>query len=165
MKEKYPCSTVFISNLVAVAIYLLGGYLVNKFGGVWWTVGYLGYIAFLEIKLLRGHCVNCYYFGKVCAFGKGKLSSLFFKKGNPKKFVKKDVGWKDILPDFLVTIVPVVLGIILLVRGFSWVVLGVVMGLFILMSAGNGYVRGQLACKYCKQRKIGCPAEKMFKKK
>jgi hypothetical protein len=25
-------------------------------------------------------------------------------------------------------------------------------------------VRGQLACKYCKQRELGCPAEQLFSK-
>jgi hypothetical protein len=26
-------------------------------------------------------------------------------------------------------------------------------------------IRGSIACKYCKQRELGCPAEQMFAKK
>ncbi|MFH1684097.1 MAG: hypothetical protein ABIA67_04360 [Candidatus Margulisiibacteriota bacterium] len=28
-----------------------------------------------------------------------------------------------------------------------------------------GYLRGSLACKFCKQRELGCPAEQLFSKK
>jgi hypothetical protein len=38
-------------------------------------------------------------------------------------------------------------------------------GSFLLTFIGNGLVRGSLACKYCKQREIGCPAEQLFNKK
>jgi F0F1-type ATP synthase membrane subunit c/vacuolar-type H+-ATPase subunit K len=34
-----------------------------------------------------------------------------------------------------------------------------------LTTIGNGYIRGNLTCKYCKQREIGCPAEQLFSKK
>jgi len=33
----------------------------------------------------------------------------------------------------------------------------------LLFSVGNSYVRGSLACKFCRQRQLGCPAEKMFR--
>jgi len=36
--------------------------------------------------------------------------------------------------------------------------------LILLTSAGNSYIRGSLACKYCQQRELGCPAEKLFNK-
>jgi hypothetical protein len=33
--------------------------------------------------------VDCYYYGKTCAFGKGYLSSLFFSRGQPQQFNTK----------------------------------------------------------------------------
>jgi hypothetical protein len=34
--------------------------------------------------------------------------------------------------------------------------------LVFLSLAGNAIIRGSFACKYCRQREIGCPAEKLF---
>jgi hypothetical protein len=119
----------------------------------------------LEIRVMKRSCVNCYYYGKYCAFGKGKISSLFFKKGTPKAFLKRKISWKDILPDFLVSIIPLIAGIVLLILNFNWLLLILIVLLAILTSAGNSFVRGSLACKFCKQREIGCPAEQLFNKR
>jgi hypothetical protein len=36
--------------------------------------------------------------------------------------------------------------------------------LVLLSTIGNSFVRGSLACRYCKQRDLGCPAEQLFNK-
>jgi hypothetical protein len=133
--------------------------------GTVWLLLFLLYIVGFEIRLIRVSCVNCCYNGKFCAFGKGQISSLFFKKGNPHAFLKGNITWKDILPDFLVSIIPILVGIALLILKFDWLILSSIVLLAILTSAGNGFVRGSLACKSCKQREIGCPAEQLFNKK
>jgi hypothetical protein len=69
-----------------------------------------------------------------------------------------------VVPDFLVFLVPIVGGVALLVRQFTWLLLGMLAILVMLSSVGNALVRGALACRYCKQRQIGCPAEKLFGK-
>lgn len=163
-KEKYPAAIVVVSNLVSLLIYAIGAFILLQFGIIL-VFAYVLFILILEFRLIRGHCVDCYYFGKTCAFGKGRISSLFFKKGNPERFVRMQITWKDIVPDFLVFIVPVLAGVLLLVRGFSWTILILITVLIILGFAGNALVRGQLACRYCKQREIGCPAALLFEKK
>lgn len=162
--ENYPCWIIFLSNFVALATYFIGAYIIYQAGLVWMII-YVAYILFLEMRLLRGHCVDCYYYGKSCAFGKGKLSSLFFKKGNSKRFCQMKLAWKDLAPDLMVGLIPLVIGIIFLVYDFSWIMLILVIALFLLISFGNAFVRGSLACKYCRQRELGCPAEKLFAKK
>lgn len=162
--ENYPFWIVFCSNLLSILIYLIGAFIIYQIGFVWLIV-YLAFILFLEFRLIRGHCTECYYYGKVCAFGQGKLSSLFFKKGNTKNFCKMNLRWIDLLPDFLVSLIPIIAGIILLIMDFNWILLLLIIILFILTFVGNSVVRGRLACKYCKQRKLGCPAEKLFNKK
>jgi hypothetical protein len=37
-----------------------------------------------------------------------------------------------------------------------------IVALVFLGSVGTGFVRGQLACKHCKQRERGCAAERLF---
>jgi len=161
--ENYPLSTVIVSNLVSVLIWVIGAFILSLIG-LPWAFLYLLFVFALEFRLVSGHCRDCYYFGKTCSFGKGRLSALFFSKGNPEKFCSITLTWKDIIPDFLVFFIPVIAGIVLLVQGFSWTILVLVIVLLVLGFAGNAFVRGQLACRFCKQREMGCPAEKLFDK-
>jgi hypothetical protein len=162
--ENYPYWIVLIANLVQLSIYVIGAVIIGMVGPVWLLL-FVAYIVFLELRLLKRSCVNCYYYGKRCAFGKGKLCSLFFKRGDPNRFVGRKITWKSILPDFMVSIIPFIVGIAILIMNFSLTVLILVISLFLLTSIGNGLVRGSLACKYCKQRELGCPAEQLFNKK
>ena len=159
--ENYPAWIVLASNAVSLAIYLVGAFIIYQAAGLW-VILYLAFIGLLEVRLLRGHCTDCYYYGKRCAFGQGKLSSMFFRKGDSKDFCKKQIGWKDISLDFMVSIIPMVIGGALLIMSFSWLILSLVALLFVLSFAGNAFVRGSLACKHCRQRELGCPAEKLF---
>ena len=161
--ENFPARIVLLSNSVGIAIYAAGLYVMAACG-IWWAVSYLLYCAWIEVRLLKRSCVNCYYYGKVCAFGKGKLSALLFKRGDPEKFTEVQIRWLDLVPDFLVSIIPLIAGIVLLVTAFSWVILALLVALLALSSAGNAFVRGSYACKYCKQKELGCPAEKLFNK-
>jgi len=162
-RENYPLTTVIGSNLLSLLIYVTGAIILFQFG-ILWVICYVMFILLLELRLLSGHCVDCYYYGKTCAFGKGRLSSLFFKRGSPEKFNRMELTWKDIVLDFLTFMIPVLAGVLLLFQEFSWPVLILIIVLILLGFLGNALVRGKLACRYCKQREIGCPAEKLFNK-
>jgi len=161
--EKYPLRIVFISNLVSLLIFGIGTYILYRFSLIW-AIVYVLFILLLEFRLLSRHCTDCYYYGKICAFGKGYLSSLIFSRGRPERFNQKKISLLDIVPDFLVFIVPVLVGVVLLLQEFSWIILGLIIILVLLGFFGNALVRGQLACRYCKQKETGCPAEQMFNK-
>ncbi len=161
--EKYPLSIVIASNLVSFLIYGIGIYILAQFSIVL-ALGYVIFILLLEYRLWSGHCVHCYYYGKTCAFGKGRCSALFFQKGQIEQFKQLQITWKDVVPDFLLFLIPFAAGIILLLQEFRWTVLMLIIALFLLGFLGNALVRGQLACRYCKQREIGCPAEQLFHK-
>jgi hypothetical protein len=76
----------------------------------------------------------------------------------------KQISWRDLVPEFLVSLIPLGVGIALLIRAFAWHVLLLVLILVFLGSVGTGFVRGRIACRYCKQRELGCPAEQLFSK-
>ena len=63
--ECFPIWIVVLSNFVGVLIYLIGAYVLAGFG-LWLSGLYLLYCFGLELRLLKGHCVNCYYYGKSC---------------------------------------------------------------------------------------------------
>jgi hypothetical protein len=161
--EDYPTWTVILTNLFSLAIYALGIAIMIRVGVVF-AILYLIYVLILEYRVMRYHCINCYYWGKKCGFGKGRLSAIFFKRGNISKFCIKDMSWKDMIPDLLVTLIPIVVGIVLVIINFSFVLLLAILLLIILTTIGNGYIRGTLTCKYCKQKVLGCPADKLFNK-
>ena len=162
--ENYPLRTVLLSNLFSITIYLVGLYIMLNLGIVFAAL-FVVYLFLIEFRLLAKSCKYCYYYGKLCAFGKGKCCAIFFKKGDPEKFIKTEITMKDIIPDFLTFIFPLIGGIILLLSNFSWLIVVLLALLVILGFGGNAVVRGSLACKYCKQREIGCPAERLFSKK
>lgn len=162
--ENYPFWLVAVSNLHSLAVYFLGAVIMHRLGLIW-MAAYLLYIAVLELRLMGGHCVHCCYFGKVCAFGKGKLSSLFFRRGDPQKFARRQLTWKSMVPDTLVSFVPMVTGAVLMFRPFDRELFAMVAALFLLTTSGNAFIRGTLACRHCKQRELGCPAEQLFNKR
>jgi hypothetical protein len=129
------------------------------------SIFYLIYILSLEYRLLSKHCINCYYWGKICGFGKGRLSSLFFKKDDTSKFCSNEFSWKDMIPDLLVSLIPFIAGIVLLIINFNYLILTAIILLTFLTTTGSGFIRGKLTCRYCKQMESGCPAYELFNKK
>jgi hypothetical protein len=119
----------------------------------------------MEIRVLIMSCRDCFYYGKLCAFGRGKICSLLFKKGSPERFKMKKITWINLVPDFLVSIIPLVIGGFYLVRSFTWLRLSLVVVLVIMAFPVTGFVRGSISCKLCRQKVMGCPAVQLFTKK
>jgi hypothetical protein len=160
--ERFPVWIVLVCNLVSLSIYAIGGYVLARLW-IWLLVPYLLYCLWLETRLLRTACVDCAYYGMACAFGKGTLCALLFEQGKPQRFARRDVSWLAVLPDLMVSLVPMVGGILLLVlNGWDWLIAGLMVLLVALASGGTGLVRGSLACRHCQQRALGCPAYELF---
>ncbi len=157
----YPVGIVILSNFVSLSIYALGILIIFRLGLVF-SLFFLMYILLFEYRLIKKHCTGCFYWGKTCGFGKGRVSSWFFNKGDISKFCSKDMTWKDMIPDLLLSLIPLVTGIILLIIKFDWILLSALLLLVLFTTMGNGYIRGTLTCKYCKQKELGCPADMLF---
>ena len=163
--EEYPIWMVLIFNLAVLLVYLAGAYILFKLS---WITGiiYLVYLFMLEIRLYKEGCRYCYYYGKRCIKGRGLIAPIFFKKGNPKKFCEKKFTWKEFIPDLLVVVIPIMVGIALLVsRGFDWLILIALLYPVFTWFVVNPILYGKLACPHCKQGSICCPALKFFDKK
>lgn len=162
--EKFPLKIVLLSNLHSLLIYILSILIIYRLGIVF-SAFYLLFILLFEFRLIKYNCVNCFYWGKICGFGKGRLSSFFFKKGDASKFCMKEMTWKDMIPDLLILLIPLIIGIVLIILNFNYILLIEFFGLIVLSTAGNAFIRGSLTCKYCKQKDLGCPADALFNKK
>jgi len=161
--DNYPFSYVLISVLHALFIYILGFLLLLSFGLIW-SILYILYCVWIELRIWKKSCTGCSYYNKICCFGRSKLAPILFKKGDPKSFIENEIHFKDLIPDFLVSIIPIIIGIIRLITDFNLTILSLLILLIVLAFPGNGFIRGNLACKHCKQREIGCSADKLFRK-
>lgn len=161
--ENFPWWMVIVCNAVGLAIYAIGFCLLARLGTVWGVL-FAAYCVWVERRIISGSCRYCYYYGKRCGFGRGRVCSWFFSKGSEQTLCNKRLSWRDVVPDFMVSVIPLGVGIALLIQSFSWLVLLLIIALALLGSVGTGLMREQLACKYCKQRELGCPAEQLFNK-
>ncbi len=162
--EQFPAAMILVSILVTISLYAVGAAILSGFG-IAAIALYLLYCLGVEFHIMQKSCVDCWYYGKWCAFGKGKAAPLFFAKGDPTRFSAGQITWKQLLPDMLAALVPLVGGEVLLVLAFSWSTALLIVALVVLSFGGNYVVRSKIACKYCKQREIGCPAERYFAKR
>lgn len=159
--ESYPAGMVFTSVLHTLLIYALGVAILLPAGPIWAAL-YLAFCLWSEFRVLRGSCVNCAYYGKSCAFGRGIVCAMIFRRGDPARFNQRRLTWAALIPDLMISQLPLIVGIVLLVRDFSWLLLGLMVLLVLLAFPGSGFVRGRLACAHCRQRELGCPAERLF---
>ena len=58
--ERFPLRIVLLSNLVGISIYAIGAYILAGFG-IWLAMLYLVYCGWIELRVLKGSCVDCYY--------------------------------------------------------------------------------------------------------
>ena len=161
--ESFPVWIAIVSALFTLAIYAIGVYILSRFG-IFIAIVYVGYCIWVELRVLSKSCVHCVYYGRVCGLGKSVVCALLFRKGDPEKFSKREISWKDVVPDFLVSIFPLLAGIALFITDFSWTVLFLWLVLLFLAFAGTALLRGSLTCKYCMKRETGCPAQRLFSK-
>ena len=162
--ENFPLWIPFITILVSIISYIIGAIILSGFGIIF-SILYIFYCIGVELLVILRSCKDCWYYGRICGVGKGKIAPLFVKKGDTKKFADRDISMLHLIPDFMVVVLPLVGGLILLILNFSIVVLVLMVILAILFFGGTAFIRGSFACKYCKQKDIGCPAYDVFNKK
>ncbi len=160
--EDYPVWICAVAELMQLGIYTLGALILLEVAP--WAAGiFLIYCLALEVRLMLVSCVDCCYYGRRCFSGKGLIVAMLFSGRDPERFARTEITFKDIIPDFAVGLVPLLVGLgLLVVRGLSWYVGVLVLLLAALAFPVTGWVRSTLACPHCKQREIGCPAQKLF---
>ena len=152
--DEYSKSNIVISNFLMAFWIGLGTIACWFFYSLIAWIYLFSAIIMVFIVLRKLVCINCYYYNKWCYMGWGKLSALFFKKGNIKNF-KTSTGLKIApLTYGLLSIVPLTLIFISIFQEFLLSKL-IVLILLILVSSYSIGGRKKI-CKNCKMRII-CP--------
>ncbi|MBU0758350.1 MAG: hypothetical protein KKF44_09850 [Nanoarchaeota archaeon] len=163
--EYYPILSVISVIIFYIAVYAFGAYVMFRLHLASGII-YLIYLLMLEFHVYKDACPHCYYYGKLCFSGRGRLAKLLYKKGEAKKFCEREFNFKDFLPQLVAVLVPVIVGIALLVsRGFH--ILTLIATLYPVFNwiVINPLIFGKLGCPHCKQGKICCPALDFFGQK
>jgi len=113
---------------------------------------YLGFaIIVIYIILRKIVCTGCYYYGKWCHIGWGKLSSLFFKKGNLEEFKKCVEGKLVPIVYMSLMLIPIVLLLIVTIFEYNHLKLVLIL-LFIGLSVYITFISKMHGCRQCKMR-------------
>ncbi len=154
--EEYPTWWIIGQNIVIIAYFTLGAVLLSPVRLSGFPILSVFYALFLTIMLvfvLRKHlCTNCYYYGKWCSTGWGKLASLFYRQGSGNY----NLGIK--LAGFTWGIgvgLPLIFPILLFFRRrcFRWLALWII---FVILTFFV-MLWHKKSCNKCKMRKT-CPA-------
>ncbi len=153
--EEHPKSQIIFGNLMMAIWIALGTiacwFLFSLVAWIYLAVAII--MVFLVLRKLV--CTNCYYYGKWCPIGWGKLSALFFKQGSIDKF-STNIGVKLAPATYgLLTLIPLILVIVSLIQEFSVPKL-VVLILLLMVGFYSGTISRKKSCINCKMRLI-CP--------
>lgn len=154
-RENFNWQTILIENALIILWILTGAYLCKTIsvtlGLVYLSFGVL--MVFFVMRVIV--CKNCYYHGKFCHTGWGKLSALYCKQGEISQFGCGASG--KLTPIFYasMTLVPVIIGGVSLVKKFALIKMGVFV-VFLAVSILSSYIFRKKACVQCKMRGL-CP--------
>ena len=161
--EKHSFKRILISNLLVIIWFILGAFACWFFYPILGIIYLIAAFVLVYVVLRKLVCVNCYYYDKWCAIGFGKLSAIMFKKGRIEAF-PTSIGMKLAPATYgLLIIVPLLLLLVSIIEGVSWVKI-IVFVLILLISVYNFGVGRRILCSQCKMNII-CPGSMMKKKK
>lgn len=155
--DNYPLGIIamrwlFIAAEMVLATYFAFTLTMFNMGFLFLIYGFIS--AFVLLPLIR--CTRCYYYGKRCNFGWGKLVALFFPKADGGSF-SSQYGYSLIF--WPLRIIPIGAGFIKIIDGFmnefAFVPQGLLGIYFLVLFLQRKFYR-KMACSRCRQRSI-CP--------
>ncbi|MFW9906069.1 MAG: hypothetical protein ACFFFH_17230 [Candidatus Thorarchaeota archaeon] len=160
--ENYPIKIVCVSATLTIISYLLGTIVFYVFNPVLGLL-FLLLAVFTLIISMKFRCTSCYYLGKYCNFGLGKLAAILFKKEDSNEFSNPKKVIPTAILSFGTMLLPVIAGIGLNLFDFSLGYLSLLIIYILFGIVPNFLVRGNF-CDKCMQGQLGCPSyEQMIK--
>ena len=153
--EEYPVAGAIIGNIVMMIWLALGAVACWFFHPLIGLIYLVLAFVMVYVVLRKLVCPNCYYHGRCCHIGWGKLSAFMFKKGNIEDF-SSSIGLKVAPLSYgLLTLIPLIFIVISIFQEFLISKL-VVLVLLFAISFYSGTAGRKKACVVCKMKLI-CP--------
>lgn len=149
----YPKPVIIARWVVLTIAFILGTYI------LWGIKDILGlaYVIYSLIALTMilplSRCAGCFYHGKACNTGWGKVAAYLFPKGDESKYV---TNYRYAIFLHLLWLIPLGGAFLLLLRNRNVLALSVFVG-YVLILLLEKIILKKLACVRCHQREF-CPA-------
>jgi hypothetical protein len=151
--ENYPKHIIVIRWIILLIAFALGIYVLLDLHHMLAIVYILYSVIALTLILPLSRCVSCFYHGKLCNTGWGRVAFYLFKKGDESKYVEH---YNYAIFLHLLWLFPLLVALLQLVRKRDVLALSIlVIYLFILFV--EKIVLKKLCCKRCHQKEF-CPA-------
>ncbi|MFX0099794.1 MAG: hypothetical protein ACFFCS_09435 [Candidatus Hodarchaeota archaeon] len=161
--ESFPVLTIVIGNIITISSVVLGTAVIYFLDFVFSMV-YVGLYVLLIILSVRFRCSYCYYCGKRCPSGMGKLVKRKYQSVYNKEFNNSiNYGIVGIF-SFAMIMLPIVVGIISLIVSYELIRIAILIFYGIVAFVPNMFLKGD-RCKKCKQGVLGCPATRKGQEK
>ncbi len=152
-KESFPAWWITLENIGFILNWAIGFYLLLPFKCcgipiVSWI--YLIILIVVQILLKYHNCTNCYYYGKWCHLGWGRLTGLMFKQDSGNLETGMKLAYSYILQLPVILIAALIAGFM---YGFSFTNI-VLLVLFVIINLLQGVVLRKKGCEVCKARFI-----------
>jgi hypothetical protein len=151
--ENYPKHVIVIRWIILLLAFGLGIYVLLEVHYVLAIIYIIYSIVALTLILPLSRCVSCFYHGKFCNTGWGKIAAYLFKKGDESKYVEH---YNYAIFLHLLWSIPLLVALLQLVRQRDILVL-VVFVVYIIVLFVEKIILKKLCCKRCHQREF-CPA-------
>lgn len=151
--ENYPKYIIVIRWIILLWAFALGTYILADLHFALAIIYVLYSMIALTLILPLSRCVSCFYHGKVCNTGWGRIAGYLFEKGDESKY-EEHYNYAIFL--HLLWLVPLVVALLQVVRKRNIFALSIfVIYVFILLV--EKIILKKLCCKRCHQREF-CPA-------
>ena len=151
--ESFSLLGVIGENLLHLGAWILVGYLlwpVLTVAGVpLLTILWAAIVVVVQILLKKHNCSGCYYYGKSCHLGWGKISSAMFAQDSGDPNIGARLSLFYIVPPPVVMITAIVFGAI---EGIAWGY-WVALGLYVVFNIATFPVRKK-SCSICAMRNV-----------
>ena len=153
-RESFSIFWIVAENALHLSTWVAGGWLLSPIRLTGWpiaTILWFILVVVVQTLLKKHNCSGCYYYGKSCHLGWGKLSALMFAQdsGDVKTGMRLSLFYVLSPPTILVA--SIVAGLYWGVGITHWLVLG----LYVALNAVSFPVRKK-GCRVCAMRNV-CP--------
>jgi len=149
-REAYPWGLIILRWIICGSIFALGFYIFNRLNQMA-AIVYSIYAVFgVLIVLPLSKCRNCYWYGKRCQLGWGKVAAFLFPRGKEKDFA---LSFHFNLLLTLIWILPSLLALLKLLthRNLHWLI---IFGLSLFLPLLKRWTRKILACRRCPHQQL-----------
>ena len=153
-RESFPLPWVAAENVLYISTWIVAGWLLwpVRLGG--WPVAAVAWAAIViavQALLKKHNCSGCYYYGKTCHLGWGRLAAWMCRpdSGDPKTGMRLTLFY--IVSPPLILLASIAIGVLLQVSFWHWVLLGVYVALNVV-----SFPARKKGCRICAMRDV-CP--------